>query len=154
MGRTVFRSLAMIRKSRILLLIFAMNLADSSNAALSIFACEPEWASLTRTLGGDRVEVFSATTAHQDPHRIEARPSLIAKVRRADLLVCSGADWRSAGCRCCSARPAIARSCRDRRGISQRRTRSSVLGFPTGSTVRWAMSMHRAIPMFIWIRAG
>ncbi|MEW8525811.1 MAG: zinc ABC transporter substrate-binding protein, partial [Candidatus Thiodiazotropha endolucinida] len=77
---------------RFLLLILILGAAESSAAALSVFACEPEWASLTRALGGDRVAVVSATTAHQDPHRIEARPSLIAKVRRADLLVCSGAE--------------------------------------------------------------
>ncbi|MEW8170535.1 MAG: zinc ABC transporter substrate-binding protein [Candidatus Thiodiazotropha endolucinida] len=77
---------------RFLLLILALGAAKSSAAALSVFACEPEWASLTRVLSGDRVAVVSATTAHQDPHRIEARPSLIAKVRRADLLVCSGAE--------------------------------------------------------------
>ncbi|MEW8194121.1 MAG: zinc ABC transporter substrate-binding protein, partial [Candidatus Thiodiazotropha sp.] len=82
----------MIHMYRILLSIIAMGLAGSSAAALNVFACEPEWASLTRVLGGDQVEVVSATTAHQDPHRIEARPSLIAKVRRADLLVCSGAE--------------------------------------------------------------
>ncbi|MEW7989321.1 MAG: zinc ABC transporter substrate-binding protein [Candidatus Thiodiazotropha sp.] len=77
---------------RIILLVLAMGLAKSSLAALNVFACEPEWASLAETLGGDRVKVVSATTAYQDPHRIEARPSLIAKVRRADLLVCSGAE--------------------------------------------------------------
>ena len=61
-------------------------------AALNVFACEPEWASLADELGGERVKSYSATTAYQDPHHIEARPSLIAKVRRADLLICSGAD--------------------------------------------------------------
>lgn len=61
-------------------------------AALNVFACEPEWASLANELGGERVKTFSATTAYQDPHHIEARPSLIAKVRRADLLICSGAE--------------------------------------------------------------
>jgi zinc/manganese transport system substrate-binding protein len=61
-------------------------------AALNIFACEPEWGSLAQELGGDKVSVFSATTALQDPHRIEARPSLIARVRNADLLVCTGAE--------------------------------------------------------------
>lgn len=61
-------------------------------AALNVFACEPEWASLADELGGERVNSFSATTAFQDPHHIEARPSLIAKVRRADLLICSGAE--------------------------------------------------------------
>jgi len=64
-------------------------------AELNIFACEPEWAALSHELGGDKVTVFSATTALQDPHYIQARPSLIAKTRRADLLVCTGAGLES-----------------------------------------------------------
>ena len=63
-----------------------------AHAALNVFACEPEWAALARELGGDDVKVYAATTAMQDPHRIEARPSLIAQMRRADLLVCTGAE--------------------------------------------------------------
>lgn len=61
-------------------------------AALNVFACEPEWGALAQELGGDRVSVFSGTTALQDPHRIEARPSLIARVRSADLVICTGAE--------------------------------------------------------------
>lgn len=63
-----------------------------AQAALNIFACEPEWAALARELGGDDVKVYSATNAFQDPHRIEARPSLIAQMRRANLVICSGAE--------------------------------------------------------------
>jgi zinc/manganese transport system substrate-binding protein len=61
-------------------------------ADVSVFACEPEWAALAKELGGDHVSVYSATTAFQDPHHIQARPSLIAKLRRADLLVCTGSQ--------------------------------------------------------------
>jgi len=61
-------------------------------AALNIFACTPEWGALAKELGGDRVTVYTATTALQDPHRIEARPSLIARARSADLVVCTGAE--------------------------------------------------------------
>ena len=64
----------------------------SAHAALEIFACEPEWAALSKELGGDKISVYAATTAKQDPHRIEARPSLIARTRAADLLVCSGSE--------------------------------------------------------------
>ncbi len=64
----------------------------SAAAALNVFACEPEWAALAKELGGDKASVSSATTALQDPHRLEARPSLIARMRRADLLVCTGAE--------------------------------------------------------------
>jgi zinc/manganese transport system substrate-binding protein len=61
-------------------------------AALNVFACEPEWGALAQELGGDKVAVYSATTALQDAHRIEARPSLIARIRSADLLICSGSE--------------------------------------------------------------
>ena len=65
----------------------------SHNAlALSVFACEPEWASLVKEIAADKVEVYSATTALQDAHYIQAKPSLIAKIRKSDLVVCSGAD--------------------------------------------------------------
>ena len=62
------------------------------NAELRVFACEAEWAALADEIGGNLVETYSATTALQDPHYIQARPSLIAKVRRADLVICSGAQ--------------------------------------------------------------
>lgn len=61
-------------------------------AELRVFACEPEWAALAEEIGGPLVEAHSATTALQDPHYIQARPSLIAQVRRADLVICSGAQ--------------------------------------------------------------
>lgn len=75
---------------------FLMGLAAWNSGAaladLNVLACEPEWAALVKELAGDKASVASATTAFQDPHRIEARPSLIARARRADLLVCTGAD--------------------------------------------------------------
>src|SRR6266851_8470778 len=61
-------------------------------AALNVFACEPEWAALAQELGGDKLSVFSAITARQDPHRVEARPSLISRIRNADLVICSGSE--------------------------------------------------------------
>ena len=62
-----------------------------THAAVKVFACEPEWAALAIEIGRDRVTVTSATTAQQDPHSIQARPSLIAGLRKADLLICTGA---------------------------------------------------------------
>jgi zinc/manganese transport system substrate-binding protein len=70
----------------------AFALSHSAHAALEVFACEPEWAAVSKEIGGEKVSVYQATSAMQDPHRIEARPSLIAHTRAADLLVCTGAD--------------------------------------------------------------
>jgi zinc/manganese transport system substrate-binding protein len=66
--------------------------ATPSWADLKVFACEPEWAALAQEIGGDKVTTYSATTALQDPHQVQARPSLIARLRSADLLICTGAE--------------------------------------------------------------
>ena len=66
--------------------------APAARAALNVLTCEPEWAAMTQELAGDLANVSSATTAQQDPHHIEARPSLLARARRADLLICTGAE--------------------------------------------------------------
>jgi zinc/manganese transport system substrate-binding protein len=71
---------------------FIMMSARPAAADVNVFACEPEWGALARELGGNSVSVYDATTAFQDPHHIQARPSLIAKMRRADLLVCTGSE--------------------------------------------------------------
>jgi zinc/manganese transport system substrate-binding protein len=75
-----------------LLAVPLMLLALPSHAALRVFACEPEWGALTQELGGSLVDVSVATNALQDPHQIQAKPSLISRARSADLVVCTGAE--------------------------------------------------------------
>ena len=77
---------------RFVVALSSVVIALPASAALNVFACEPEWGALAQELGGDKVSIYSATTALQDPHRIEARPSLIARIRSADLLICSGSE--------------------------------------------------------------
>lgn len=72
-----------------ILLSFAFG---SCASALDIFTCEPEWGALVQELGGDRVSIYIATNAFQDPHQIQAKPSLLAKARRAHLVVCTGSE--------------------------------------------------------------
>ena len=49
--------------------------AEQARAELKVFACEPEWAALASEIGGNKVSVFTATTAKQDPHQVQARLS-------------------------------------------------------------------------------
>src|ERR1700682_2036170 len=77
---------------RLLAALSLIAAALPASAMHNVLACEPEWAALAEELGGDKVSVYSATTGRQDPHRVEARPSLIARARNADLLICSGAE--------------------------------------------------------------
>ncbi len=74
----------------LLLLCLTATLSLPASATIRVFACEPEWGALVTELAGDSVDLDVATSALQDVHQIEAKPSLIAKLRRADLLVCSG----------------------------------------------------------------
>jgi zinc/manganese transport system substrate-binding protein len=66
--------------------------AAPAQAALKVLATTPDWASLTTELGGDKVNVYTATSAFQDVHRVDAKPSLVARARSADLVVATGAD--------------------------------------------------------------
>lgn len=75
-----------------LLTLLLMCLSLPALAAFNIFATVPEWAALAREIGGEQVKVYSATTAFQDPHRIDAKPSLLAQARSANLVVAVGAD--------------------------------------------------------------
>ena len=67
-------------------------LSGNTYATLNVFACEPEWAALMQQLAGDKASIYTATGPLQDPHQVQARPSLIAKARSAQLLVCTGAE--------------------------------------------------------------
>lgn len=88
MARTSFERDDMTR----LAFVFVVSLLAIDARALQVFVCEPEWGSLVKELVGTDVELTVATTAFQDPHQLQARPSLIAAVRNADLIVCTGAD--------------------------------------------------------------
>jgi zinc/manganese transport system substrate-binding protein len=63
-----------------------------AHATLKVLATTPDWAALVNELGGDKVNVYTATSAFQDVHRVDAKPSLVARARTADLVVATGAD--------------------------------------------------------------
>ena len=63
-----------------------------AQATIRVLATTPEWAALTRELGGDKVDVYAATSAFLDVHRVDAKPSLVARARNADLVVAAGAE--------------------------------------------------------------
>ena len=71
--------------------LLALALAPA-HAAVRVLACEPEWGALAQELGGKLVDVAVATSALQDPHQIQAKPSLISRARNADLVACTGAE--------------------------------------------------------------
>jgi zinc/manganese transport system substrate-binding protein len=70
----------------------AFFVSQPAQAALRVLATTADWGSLTTELGGDKVDVYTATSALQDVHQVNAKPSLVARARTADLVVANGAD--------------------------------------------------------------
>jgi len=81
-----------MKKLFIATLLSCLVSAQTAQANINVFACEPEWGAVAREIGGDKITVTVATTALQDVHQIQARPSLIAAVRNAQMVFCSGAE--------------------------------------------------------------
>lgn len=81
-------------KEFILLFVLAFSVCWSSQAIakVNVFACAPEWGALAEEIGGDNVSITVATAASQDVHFVRAKPSLLAAMRKADLVFCSGAS--------------------------------------------------------------
>ena len=79
-------------KKQILSFLLLCAATTPALAKVEVFACEPEWGAMATELGGPLVDVSVGTSALQDVHQIEAKPSLIAKVRQADFLACTGAE--------------------------------------------------------------
>jgi len=63
-----------------------------SAAALKVVATTEDLATLSREVGGDKVEVTGLAKGYQDPHNVDPKPSFILAVSRADLLVAVGRE--------------------------------------------------------------
>ncbi|MDK9770754.1 metal ABC transporter solute-binding protein, Zn/Mn family [Vibrio sp. B181a] len=85
------RSKLTLSKCRVAMMAAGAAIISSPALALNIFVCEPEWKAFLESHAPDAT-IYSATTAKQDPHYVQARPSLIAKMRQADMAMCSGAE--------------------------------------------------------------
>jgi zinc/manganese transport system substrate-binding protein len=81
-----------MRFLKISFIVLALPLSAPAFADLNVFACEPHWSALLNEIGGAHVTVTTATGAYNNPHYIQARPSLISAMRRADLVVCNGGE--------------------------------------------------------------
>lgn len=82
----------MWKKIRSIFIVALISAALPASAVINVVATTPEWGALATEIGGDKVNVYTATTALQDVHRVEARPSLVARARSADLLIATGAE--------------------------------------------------------------
>jgi zinc/manganese transport system substrate-binding protein len=67
-------------------------LASSAHAKLKVVATTPDFGAIAREIGGDKVEITTLAKPTEDPHFVDAKPSFIVKLNRADALIEGGAD--------------------------------------------------------------
>ena len=78
---------------RILLILSSLLLfAFSAQAKLNVVATLPDFGSLAREIGGDKIDIIVLAKATEDPHFVDARPSFVVSLRDADVLIDGGAE--------------------------------------------------------------
>ena len=83
------------RISNAFVLLALLILPVTSFSKLNVFACAPEWGALAEEIGGENVNIFTASKASQDVHHLRAKPSFLAKMRKTNLVFCTGASLES-----------------------------------------------------------
>src|SRR5438105_11095273 len=86
----------MIMKNKICVAVFIALFASSFSARaqgkLNVIATTEDLAAIAREVGGDHITVDSIAKGYQDPHFVEAKPSFILKLQKADILILVGRD--------------------------------------------------------------
>src|SRR5260370_41885126 len=77
---------------KILLLSVITTFAFAAQAKLNVVATLPDFGSLAREIGGDKVNVTVMAKPTEDPHFVDARPSFVVQLRTADVLIEGGAE--------------------------------------------------------------
>ena len=78
--------------NRLLAAAFALSVGSRALATLRVVATTPEYGALAVTIGGDRVSVVTLAKPTEDPHFVDAKPSHIVTLNRADVLIEGGAE--------------------------------------------------------------
>src|SRR3954470_8554308 len=80
-----------MKKNSITFFVFLVTIL-TSEAKLNVVATLPDFGSLAREVGGDKVEVTVLAKPTEDPHFVDARPSFVVALRNADVLIEGGAE--------------------------------------------------------------
>ena len=79
-------------KKILLILCTILACAVSANAKLNVVATLPDFGSLAREIGGDKIDIVTLAKPTEDPHFVDARPSFVVSLRSTDVLIDGGAE--------------------------------------------------------------
>jgi len=71
-------------------------LTANVHAKLNVVATTPDMAAIAKDIGGDKIELTTLTRPTEDPHFVDAKPSFIVKLNKADALIHGGAELEAA----------------------------------------------------------
>ena len=123
-------------------LVGAALLITVAEAALNVVTSTIDLASIVSEVGGDKVAVESLARGYQDPHFVEAKPSFVLKLNKADLLVVVGRDLEIGWL------PALINQARNARiqpgadGYFDASLTAKILDLPTGQLTRAMGDVH------------
>ena len=116
--------------------------ASPARAALNVVATTSDMAAIAQEVGGDRIKVSALAKGYQDPHFVEAKPSFVLILNKADLLIVVGRDLESAWL------PALITQSRNAKiqpggnGYLDPSTTARILEIPTGTITRAMGDVH------------
>src|SRR5437868_10799534 len=87
--RTRYRAKKLLLYSITPLLLLLPIVAE---AKLNVVATLPDFGSLAREIGGDKIDIVVLAKPTEDPHFVDARPSFVVSLRNADVLIDGGAE--------------------------------------------------------------
>ena len=88
----IFESIVLYICFAFLAMTFLLVPTEDVSAKVRVVSSLPDLAAIAEEIGGDKVEVKSLSKGYQDPHFVDAKPSLILSLNRADLLLYTGLD--------------------------------------------------------------
>jgi len=116
--------------------------AASAQSKLNVVAATEDLASLAREVGGDHITIESIARGYQDPHFVEAKPSFILKLQKADLLIVVGRELEIGWL------PPLIQQCRNAKvqpgaeGYLDASQGVKILDIPTGQITRAMGDVH------------
>jgi zinc/manganese transport system substrate-binding protein len=114
----------------------------SAQGKLNVMTTTEDLAAIAREVGGDRITVESIARGYQDPHFVEAKPSFILKLQKADLLIAVGRELEIGWL------PPLVQQSRNRKiqpgaeGYLDASTKARILDIPTGQVTRAMGDVH------------
>ena len=139
---------------RLLFAPIAVMMASSAQAQLRVVGATEDMAAIAREVGGDKVKVDAIARGYQDPHFVEAKPSFILLLAKADLLIAVGRELEV------SWLPPLVTQSRNARiqpgspGYLDASQGVRILDIPTGAVTRAMGDVHPSGNPHYWLDPG